>query len=145
MDKSKIHVIKRDGTKELVTPENIKERLEGLVKDLNTEYINLDIVCAKVIKGIYDGVTTEVLDNLSAETCAYMSIVHPDYSLLAARVAVSNLHKKTDNSFLKTAEKLKNYKDINGKQISSILHNSLNININFSYKILIFLNLFVLL
>ena len=111
MDKNKIHVLKRDGTLELVTPERIKERLESLMGDLNKTYVNLDIVCAKVVKGIYDGVTTEILDNLSAETCAYMSIVHPDYSKLAARIVISNLHKKTETSFLKTAEKLYNYKD----------------------------------
>ena len=111
MDKNKIHVLKRDGTRELVTPDRIKERLESLMGDLNKTYVNLDIVCAKVVKGIYDGVTTEILDNLSAETCAYMSIVHPDYSKLAARIVISNLHKKTDANFLKTAEKLYNYKD----------------------------------
>jgi len=42
---------------------------------------------------MYDGVTTAVLDNLAAETCAYMNLIHPQYSLLAARIAVSNLHK----------------------------------------------------
>jgi hypothetical protein len=115
MDKNKIHVLKRDGTREVVTPERIKERLQGLMENLNTTYVNLDIVCAKVCKGIYDGVTTEILDNLSAETCAYMSIVHPDYSKLAARIVISNLHKKTETSFLKTAEKLYTYKDKAGK------------------------------
>lgn len=111
MDKNKVHVVKRDGTKEVVTPDRIKERLMSLVDGLNMDYINLDIVCAKVVKGIYDGVTTEVLDNLSAETCAYMSIVHPDYSRLAAKITISNLHKKTSNSFLSTAEKLYYYVD----------------------------------
>ncbi len=120
MDKGKVYVIKRDGTKEVVTSERIKERLQGLTENLNMDFINLDLVCAKVCKGIYDGVTTEILDNLSAETCAYMSIVHPDYSKLAARIAVSNLHKKTDSNFLKTAEKLYNYIDRAGNLNSTI-------------------------
>lgn len=115
MDKNKVHVVKRDGTREVVTPDRIKERLQSLMDNLNSTYVNLDIVTAKVCKGIYNGVTTEILDNLSAETCAYMSIVHPDYSKLAARISISNLHKKTDASFLKTAEKLYNYKDKAGK------------------------------
>jgi len=122
MDKNKVHVVKRDGTREVVTPDRIKERLQTLMDNLNSNYVNLDIVTAKVCKGIYNGVTTEILDNLSAETCAYMSIVHPDYSKLAARISISNLHKKTDASFLKTAEKLYNYKDKAGKLFYSFSH-----------------------
>jgi ribonucleotide reductase alpha subunit len=57
------------------------------------------------------GVTSAELDNLTAETCAYMNIVHPDYSKLAARIAISNLHKKTTADFLEVANKLRNYKD----------------------------------
>jgi len=126
MDKNKIHVVKRNGSREVVTPERIKERLQGLTEGLNTTYINLDIVTAKVCKGIYDGVTTEILDNLSAETSAYMSIVHPDYSKLAARIVISNLHKKTNDRFLATAEKLLNYKDKAGNK--SFSHQNLFIN-----------------
>jgi ribonucleoside-diphosphate reductase subunit M1 len=61
-------------------------------------------------------VTTAELDNLVAETCAYMNIVHPDYSKLAARVAVSNLHKKTSASFLEVANQLRNVKDKAGRE-----------------------------
>ncbi len=61
------------------------------------------------------GVTSVELDNLAAETCAYMNIIHPDYSKLAARIAVSNLHKTTSDSFLEVAEKLKFLKDSNGR------------------------------
>ena len=49
-------------------------------------------VTKKVIEGIYDGVTTTELDNLAAETAA-LTTRHPDYALLASRIAVSNLHK----------------------------------------------------
>ena len=50
--------------------------------------------------------STEDLDNLAAETCAYMTIVHPDYSKLAARIAISNLHKRTYDSFLEVSTRL---------------------------------------
>lgn len=53
----------------------------------------------KVINGVYSGVTTSELDNLAAETSAYMTTKHPDYGVLAARLAVSNLHKETTKSF----------------------------------------------
>ena len=110
-----IYVIKRDNTRELVQPSRIKERLEDLMNGLNRDYVNLDIVVAKVFQGIYNGVTTELLDNLSAETCAYMNIVHPDYSKLAARIAVSNLHKKTKSNYMETCEILYKYIDKSGK------------------------------
>lgn len=42
------------------------------------------------------------MDNLAAETSAYMSTTHPDYQRLAARISVSNLHKETSSSFSKT-------------------------------------------
>ena len=78
-------------------------------------FINLDLVVEKVSQGIYQGVPTSELDNLAAETCAYMNIIHPDYSKLAARVAVSNLHKMTKTSFREVATDLYNYKDKVGR------------------------------
>ena len=111
-----MHVIKRDGTRQKVDPEMIKERLTKLMDGLNQQYINLDIVVTKVMQGIYDGVTTDILDNLSAETCAYMNIVHPDYSRLAARITVSNLHKKTLDNYLEVSRILRNYRDDTGKE-----------------------------
>lgn len=53
----------------------------------------------KVINGLYPGVTTVELDNLAAETAATMTTKHPDYAILAARIAVSNLHKETKKVF----------------------------------------------
>ena len=65
----------------------------------------------KVIEGLYDGVPTTELDNLAAETAASLTVKHPDYALLASRIAVSNLHKNTIKSFSKTMELLYNYQD----------------------------------
>lgn len=53
----------------------------------------------KVIQGLYSGVTTIELDTLAAETAATLTTKHPDYALLAARIAVSNLHKETKKVF----------------------------------------------
>lgn len=49
-----------------------------------------------MIVGLYKGVDTSELDNLAAETAAGMTTLHPDYAILAARIAISNLHKKTE-------------------------------------------------
>ena len=56
-------------------------------------------VTQKVISGVYNGVTTVELDTLAAETAASMTTKHPDYAILAARIAVSNLHKETKKTF----------------------------------------------
>lgn len=75
--------------------------------------ISLAITSSKILTVI--GVTTAELDNLTAETCAYMNMVHPDYSKLAARIAISNLHKKTASDFLEVSSRLRNYKDKIGR------------------------------
>ena len=68
-------------------------------------------VAMKVIEGLYDGVTTSELDNLAAEVAATNTITHPDYALLASRIAVSNLHKNTKKSFSETVTDLYEYID----------------------------------
>lgn len=77
--------------------------------------------------GVYDNVTTTALDELAAETCAYMTIVHPDYSVLAARIAVSNLHKETKDSFAETVSDLRNYVDGTGRDAPLISEDVFNI------------------
>ncbi|MEC5142620.1 ribonucleoside-diphosphate reductase subunit alpha [Chitinophaga sp. 212800010-3] len=104
-------VIKRDGRKEAVKFDKITARIEKLCYGFNTEYVDAIDVAKKVILGLYDGVTTSELDNLAAETAASLTTKHPDYALLASRIAVSNLHKNTIKSFSKTMKKLYEYID----------------------------------
>jgi ribonucleoside-diphosphate reductase alpha subunit len=104
-------VLKRSGKYEDVSFDKITARIRKLCYGLNQNYINYIEISKKVIQGLYDGVTTTELDNLAAETAATMAATHPDYAILAARIAVSNLHKNTDKSFSKTMEGLYNYID----------------------------------
>ena len=106
-----MQVIKRDGRKEEVSFDKITARLRKMTYGLDTNYVNLIEVSKKVIMGLYDGVTTVELDNLAAETSATMATIHPDYALLAARIAVSNLHKETEKSFSKVVDDLYHYVD----------------------------------
>ena len=92
-------VIKRDGRRESVKFDKVTARIEKLCYGLNQDFISPIEVAKKVIDGIYDGVTTVELDNLAAETAASLTTKHPDYAILAARIAVSNLHKVTSKSF----------------------------------------------
>lgn len=104
-------VIKRDGRYESVKFDKITARIEKLCYGLNREFVNTVDIAKKVIAGIYDGVTTVELDNLAAETAATMATYHPDYAILAARIAVSNLHKVTSESFSSTMKRLYTYVD----------------------------------
>jgi ribonucleoside-diphosphate reductase alpha chain len=101
-------VVKRDGHKEPVMFDKITERIKKLCYGLN-ELVDPVKVAMRVIEGLYDGVSTSELDNLAAETAASMTIAHPDYAQLAARVAISNLHSNTKKSFSETMKDMYHY------------------------------------
>lgn len=94
-----MYVIKRDGRKEPVRFDKITSRITRLCYGLDSDHIDAVKVTQRIISGIYEGVTTAELDNLAAETAAYMTTIHPDYGTLAARLAISNLHKQTTKRF----------------------------------------------
>ncbi|MCB0626889.1 MAG: ribonucleoside-diphosphate reductase subunit alpha, partial [Saprospiraceae bacterium] len=106
-----MQVIKRSGKTEDVSFDKITARIKKLCYGLDENYVNHIEIAKKVIQGLYDGVTTTELDNLAAETAATMATDHPDYALLAARIAVSNLHKNTNKSFSRTMKALYEYID----------------------------------
>ena len=97
-----MHVIKRNGKRESVKFDKITSRIEKLCYNLSSFHVSPTDVAQKVIAGLYDNVTTEEIDNLAAETAASMATIHPDYNILAGRLAISNLHKKTSKSFSST-------------------------------------------
>ena len=99
-------VIKRNTRSESVKFDKITARIEKLCYGLDRRFVNSIDVAKKVIEGLYDGVTTTELDNLAAETAASLTVKHPDYALLASRIAVSNLHKNTIKSFSGTMKLL---------------------------------------
>lgn len=102
-------VIKRDGRRESVRFDKITARIENLCYELDPKFIQPIEVAKKVIDGLYDGVSTAELDNLAAEVCASLTVRHPDYAVLAARIAISNLHKTTSQSFSNTMKRLYTY------------------------------------
>jgi ribonucleoside-diphosphate reductase alpha chain len=112
-------VIKRDGKKESVKFDKITARIEKLCYGF--QLVDPIDVAKKVIEGLFDGVTTSELDNLAAETAASLTTKHPDYALLASRIAVSNLHKNTIKSFSETMRLLHTYIDPKTGKDASLL------------------------
>jgi len=104
-----MHVVKRDGRIESVHFDKITSRISKLAFGLDTKYVEPPLIAQKVIQGVYPGVTTMELDELAAQTAASFATQHPDYSILAARISVSNLQKSTCEVFSELTEQLHNY------------------------------------
>jgi len=120
-DMKEMFVIKRDGRRESVKFDKITARIIKLCYGLNPTYVDPIKVAMKVINGMYTGITTSDLDNLAAQEAAAMSVIHPDYALLASRIAVSNLHKDTEKSFSKSIDALYQYIDPMTGQSASLI------------------------
>ncbi|KAG8466880.1 hypothetical protein KFE25_008259 [Diacronema lutheri] len=106
-----MHVVKRDGTHQPVRFDKITSRIDKLCHGLDRAYVDIGLIAQKVVAGVHNGVRTSQLDDLACETAAYMTTQHPDYGKLAARLAISNLHKQTEPSFAKTVATLHSYVD----------------------------------
>jgi ribonucleoside-diphosphate reductase alpha chain len=115
-----MYVVKRDGRKEAVKFDKITARIVKMCYGLDP-LVTPELVAMKVIEGIYDGVSTSDLDNLAAEVAAAKTIDHPDYALLASRIAVSNLHKETKKTFSEVMFDLYHYIDPKTGQNASLL------------------------
>jgi hypothetical protein len=104
-----MNVVKRDGTVEQVKFDKISSRIRKLTYALNEDYVDYFQVAQKVISGLYDGVTSTELDQLSAETAASMITTHPDYGKLAARIIITSLYKDVAKEFSVVAKQLYEY------------------------------------
>jgi len=108
-----MYVIKRDGRQASVSFDKITSRITKLCYGLDPKFVDPVVIAQKVIQGVYPGVTTVELDELAAQTAASFATQHPDCSILAARISVSNLHKMTSKSFSETVDSL--YKFVHPK------------------------------
>ena len=104
-----MNVVKRDGTVEQVKFDKISSRIRKQTYALNEDYVDYFQVAQKVISGLYDGVTSTELDQLSAETAASMITTHPDYGKLAARIIITSLYKGVAKEFSVVAKQLHEY------------------------------------
>eukprot|EP00759_Apiculatamorpha_spiralis_P011748 PhF_6_TR18961/c2_g1_i1/m.27825/K00525/E1.17.4.1A, nrdA, nrdE; ribonucleoside-diphosphate reductase alpha chain len=106
-----LSVVKRGSTSEKLERSKLVARVRNLTTGLDLRYVDVDGIVDTVVKGSYDGIATTKLDELIAQTAAYMATKHPDYALLAGRLAVTNLHKVTMESFVSTMEVLYTYRN----------------------------------
>lgn len=146
-----MQVIKRNGQRQDVAFDKITFRIKQLaIKLPQLTHVNPTLVAQKVVAGLVDGITTTQLDELAAEVSIFMSTIHPDYSQLASRIAISNLHKNTSDSYEEVIDQLyhhytnvyndkihsllisKHYYDLMKKYID-VLQNALNYEYDYNY------------
>jgi len=105
-------VIKRNGNKEPVSFDKILKRIKSISQEKTKLHVNYTSLCQKIIDQLYDDITTQEIDELTAQQCASMATTHPDYGTLASRILISNHHKMVDANYLHAIEKLYNNTDI---------------------------------
>ncbi|KAJ8986060.1 hypothetical protein NQ317_003353 [Molorchus minor] len=98
-EETKLYVTKRNCQMEEVKLEELSGDIQKLCYGLNPDFINPMTVSQKVVDGLYSGVCTTEIVNLAAETAAMMTIEHPDYAILGARIAMRCLHRETKDKF----------------------------------------------
>jgi ribonucleotide reductase alpha subunit len=126
LNDDEMYVTKRNGKQEIVSFDKISARIKKLGQEANIK-LNYTALVMKVIDQLYSGISTTKLDDLSAEQCASMSSIHPDYNTLAGRITVSNHHKNTESSFTAVMRKLYEYRDKHNKHCPLVTHDFFNI------------------
>ena len=95
----KMEVVKRNGKRQAVQFDKITSRIKNLLTEDELDFVDPIQIAHKTISSLYNGITTEELDELSSNICASLITVHPYYNNVGAKIAISNLHKKTLDSF----------------------------------------------
>ena len=96
---SSMMVSKRDGSKEPISLDKITNRVSVLSTGLSIDPI---VVVQKAVPGLYSDISSIEIDTYLAETAAALTVEHPDYSYLAARIKVNSLHKETPGFIIAT-------------------------------------------
>jgi len=102
-----MRVIKRSGSFENIAFEKIAERMKRLSWGKISDVIDVGKLVSQIACGMCDGITTEQIDRHAADIAIGMESDDPAYGILASRIAVSNLHKKTCESVVETYDKLR--------------------------------------
>ena len=100
-----MRVTKRSGRIEDMKFDSITNRIKNLTYGLS-ETCDSTKVAQQVFSSLYDGITTQEIDTLSAEICVGMITSDPDYETLATRIIASNIQKVCPNNFHIAMKKL---------------------------------------
>jgi ribonucleoside-diphosphate reductase alpha chain len=110
-----MHVLKRNGEREIVAFDKILARLKTLGKEARITGVNYTTLVIKIIDQLYDDIPTTKIDELTAQQCAMMAVQHPDYGILASYIIISNAHKNISSGFYAAMRALYEYRDAHDK------------------------------
>lgn len=114
-----MYVIKRNGKPEIMSFDKILKRVKKIGNE-NNIYLNYSSLVIKVIDQLYNNISTTIIDELTAQQCASLCTINPDYGNLGGLISISNLQKNTDSTFFKAMEKLYNFTDSNKNKSSLV-------------------------
>ncbi len=112
-----MQVVKRDGRREDVAFEKVQQRIHKQAEGLS---VNVVKVAQGVLTRLVDGITTTELDNIASNLAYSWSTTHPDYAVLAGRIALSNHQKNTPSRFVDVIERLDAVRDRAGNPASML-------------------------
>ena len=121
-----MQVVNRDGEREDVRFDAILEKLVKLSEGLDKSWVDPSQLTKLTIEGLYDGVSTRELDQLAAETAASLASHHPDYSKLAARICVDDLHRSTKSVFSEVVTDLREFVDPESGEHAPLVSKEIN-------------------
>jgi ribonucleoside-diphosphate reductase alpha chain len=110
-----MHVLKRNGEREIVAFDKILARLKTLGQAAGITGVNYTTLVIKIIDQLYDDIPTMKIDELTAQQCAMMAVQHPDYGTLASYIIISNAHKNIPGGFYQAMRQLYEYRDSHDK------------------------------
>jgi len=115
-----MHVLKRNGEREIVAFDKILARLKNLGKESGITGVNYTTLVIKIIDQLYDNIPTTKIDELTAQQCAMMAVQHPDYGTLGSYIIISNMHKNISSGFYEAMRQLYEYRDSHDKHVPII-------------------------
>jgi ribonucleoside-diphosphate reductase alpha chain len=115
-----MHVLKRNGEREIVAFDKILARLKNLGKESGITGVNYTTLVIKIIDQLYDNIPTTKIDELTAQQCAMMAVQHPDYGTLGSYIIISNMHKNIPSGFYEAMRQLYEYRDSHNKHVPII-------------------------
>ncbi len=130
-----MQVIKRDGRLEPMLFDKVTSRIRKLCWGFAPNTVDPALVTQKVVSGLHDNVQCAKIDELAAEIAAYLSIEQPAYSVLAARIAISNMHKQTSKSFTTVVRTLHAHRDLTDEEAPMVSDDLLSLVENYGERI----------
>ena len=125
MDSStEMRVTKRNGELQEVAFDKIMERVKKLGQEAGI-HLNWTQLVIKIVDQLHDKISTSQIDELTAQQCASLSTLHPDYGTLAGRIVISNNQKNTHPCFHNVVERLYN-SSVVSREFYDIVRNGAN-------------------